>query len=324
MILPNLRDNLQLLAAPLAGVSDIAYRFLAKKFGADYCFTEMVSSEGLIRNHARTLDMLRKYQNETAVGAQLFGTRPEVIADAAQIIEDHGFNSVDLNCGCPVHKVVNKCGGAALLKDLNLLEAIINAATKRISIPFSIKIRSGWSHDRLNYLEVGKIAEAAGAAYICIHARTQTDFFAPDVHLEHIAELKDALSIPVVGNGGIKKAEDAAAMLEQTGCDAIMLASGTLGNPFLFSEIKARLAGEQAPSFSPAQRTEVCLEHVRLLCERYGEYRAIKRSRKLLGWYYRHIVGRAKVDPELYQLSTLAEVESYLAELPRRSRERAA
>lgn len=315
MNLPNLRGNLKLFAAPLAGVSDTAYRFLAKKYGVDYCFTEMVSSEGLTRNHARTLDILRRYEGETAVGTQLFGTRPGVIADAAQLVEDLGFDSVDLNCGCPVHKVVNKCGGAALLKDLKLLEAIVTTAAKRISIPFSIKIRSGWSQEKLNYLEVGKIAEQSGAAYICIHARTQTEFFAPEVHLEHIAELKESISIPVVGNGGIRRGADAIEMFDKTGCDAVMVASGSLGNPIIFAEIKALLDGREIPSFTPAERAATCLEHVTLLTERFGEYRAIKRARKLLGWYYRHIVGRSKVDPSLYQLSRLAEVEDYLGNL---------
>lgn len=268
--------------------------------------------------------MLRKYEGETAIGTQLFGTRPEALARAAQVAEQLGFNSIDLNCGCPVHKVVNKCGGAALLKDLKLLEAIIRAVVGSIKIPFSIKIRSGWSREQMNYLEVGKVAEAAGAAYICIHARTQTEFFQPEVHLEHIAELKQTLSIPVIGNGGVRSADDAINMFKQTGCDAIMLASGTLGNPFLFRQIKARLDGEPEPEISTAEKAATCLEHVRLLSERFGEYRAIKRARKLLGWYYRHIVGRSKVDAAVYQLSTLAQVEEYLGDLVNRVQEQAA
>lgn len=316
MKLTNLRDELRLFASPLAGVSDTAYRFIVKSMGADYTFTEMVSTEGLVRNNLRTFDMLRKYPGETAVGCQLFGTRPESLADAAQMVEDQGFDSVDLNCGCPVHKVVNKCGGAALLKDLPLLERLIKAAARRVSIPFSIKIRSGWNSQSLNYLEVGKIAEGAGAAYICIHGRTQSEYFKPQVHLDHIRELKESVSIPVIGNGGIKTAADALEMFERTGCDAVMLASGTLGNPFLFRQIKSLLdAGIEEPAPGPEECAQVCLEHIQLSVERWGERTAIKRSRKLLGWYYRHIVGRSKVDPELYAMNTYSQVERYLDRL---------
>jgi tRNA-dihydrouridine synthase B len=324
MKLPNLRAELRLFAAPLAGVSDTAYRFLAKKMGADYTFTEMVSSEGLYRRNRRTLDMLRRYQGETAVGCQLFGTKPEALADAAQTVEDQGFNSVDLNCGCPVHKVVNKCGGAALLKDLPLLGRLIETSVKRISIPFSIKIRSGWNAQSINYLEVGKVAEQAGAAYVCLHARTQSEFFKTEVRLDHIRELKESLSIPVIGNGGIRTAEDAVAMFRLTGCDAVMIASGTLGNPFLYREIKSLLDGEESTPPSSIEWIDTCLEHVRLLVERWGEAAAIKRSRKLLGWYFRHIVNRSKVDPLLFTFNTYAEVEEYFQQLLPGVRENAA
>lgn len=325
MKLLNLRADLRLFAAPLAGVSDTAYRFIVKKMGADYTFTEMVSSEGLVRRNWRTFDMLKKYQNETAVGCQLFGTKPEVLADAAQLIEDQGFDSVDLNCGCPVHKVVHKCGGAALLKDLPLLERLIKSAARRISIPFSIKIRSGWNSQNINFLEVGKVAQDSGAAYICIHARTQSEFFKPEVHLDHIRQLKESLAIPVIGNGGIKSADDAVEMFRQTGCDAVMIASATLGNPFIFRQVRSLLdTGSAAEPIAASERVAICLEHVRLLVERWGEASAIKRSRKLIGWYYRHIMERSRVDPLLFTFNTYREVEDYFQRLLPGVRENAA
>ncbi len=302
-------------AAPLAGVSDSAYRSIVKEMGADYAFPEMISSEGLVRDNGRTHDMMQKYEGETNVGCQLFGTNPERLAESAQVVEDQGFDSVDLNCGCPVHKVVDKNGGAALMKNPKLLGEIVSTVSKRISIPFSIKIRSGWDKKNLNYLEIGKIAEDNGAAYITIHARTQTEFFAPEAHWEHIAEMKQHLSIPVVGNGNIHSAEDAVRMFDETGCDGVMLASGTLGNPFIFRETKALLDTGLAPDPpSTEERIEVCLDHIRRIVEIFGEHRGIPRSRKLIGWYYRRISGKRKIPQEVFQVNTYAEIEHYFRE----------
>jgi len=320
----NLRDKRMVFAAPLAGVSDSAYRSIVREMGADYTFPEMISSEGLIRDNSRTRDMMQKYAGETNVGCQLFGTRPEAVAESAQAVEDQGFDSVDLNCGCPVHKVVDKNGGAALMKTPKLLGDIVSAVTKRITIPFSIKIRSGWDKKHLNYLEIGKVAEDNGAAYITIHARTQSEFFAPEVHWEHIRELKESLSIPVVGNGNIHSAEDAIRMFDQTGCDGVMLASGTLGNPFIFREVKALLeTGKPTAPPTTEEKIEVCLDHLRRIVEIFGEKRGIPRARKLIGWYYRRISGRKKIPQEVFRVDTYAEIERYfrqgLYELKNRS-----
>jgi tRNA-dihydrouridine synthase B len=321
----NLRNRPWVFAAPLAGVSDWPYRLIAKRMGVDYAFAEMVAAEGLVRNNLRTLDLLRRYPGETDLGSQLFGTRPEAVAEAAVMMEELGFDSIDLNCGCPVHKVVDKNGGAALLKDLRLLETIIVAAVKRVSIPFSIKIRSGWDSRNVNFLESGKVAEASGAAYVCLHARTQTEYFTPEVHWEHIRQLKESVSIPVIGNGGIRTAKDAIRMLKETGCDGVMVATATLGNPFIFREIITLLeTGQPALRAGNEERILTCLEHVRGIVEMYGERAGIRRSRKLLGWYYRGITGRRRVDPTLFQVNTYAEVEYYLAQAVDATRENAA
>ncbi len=302
-------------ASPLAGVSDAAYRSIVREMGADYTFPEMISSEGLIRNNARTFDMMKKYEGETNVGCQLFGTRPEALAESAQVVEDQGFDSVDLNCGCPVHKVVDKNGGAALMKTPKLLGQIVAAVTKRISIPFSIKIRSGWDRKNLNYVEIGKIAEDNGASYVAIHARTQSEFFAPEAHWEHIRDLKESLSIPVIGNGNIHSAADAVRMFDETGCNGVMLASGTLGNPFIFRELKALLeTGEPIAPPTVEEKVEVCLDHIRRIVAIFGEQRGIPRSRKLIGWYYRRISGRKKIPQEVFQVNTYAEIEHYFRE----------
>ena len=325
MLPVNLRDRPVVFAAPLAGVSDIAYRSIAKRMGADYTFPEMIASEGLIRDNARTMDMMRRYEGEDSVGCQLFGTRPEAVAHAAQVVEQQGFNSADLNCGCPVHKVVDKNGGAALLKTPALLGKIIEESVKRISIPFSIKIRSGWDKNSLNYTEIGKIAEQSGAAYICLHARTQSEYFAPEAHWEHIAELKATVKIPVIGNGNIWKAEDAMRMLKETGCDGVMIASGSLGNPFIFREIRSLIeTGEAAAPATNQERVLVCLEHVKMMVEVFGELPGIRRARKLLGWYYQYITGRKRIDQQLFQVDTYAEVERYLIDALEKLQEKAA
>lgn len=325
MMPSNLRSSRWVFAAPLAGVSDWPYRAIAKRYGADYVFAEMVAAEGLIRNNLNTCKLLSRYPGEDRIGCQLFGTRPEAVAEAAVMVQEMGFDSIDLNCGCPVHKVVDKNGGAALLKDLPLLEKIVTAAVKKISIPFSVKMRSGWDAKHLTYLEVGKIAEAAGASYVCLHARTQTEHFAPEVHWEHIRQLKETISIPVIGNGGIKSADDAVRMIRETGCDGVMVATATLGNPFIFREIKTLLeTGMPEPRVGNEERILTCLEHVRGIVEMFGESAGIKRSRKLLGWYYRGITGRKRVDPRLFQVNTYAEVEYYLQAAVEATREDAA
>jgi nifR3 family TIM-barrel protein len=313
MKLANLRNKPWVFAAPLAGISDCTYRSIVKRMGADYAFAEMIASEGLIRDNRRTVEMLRRYPGETNVGCQLFGTRPEAIADAALMAQEAGFDSIDLNCGCPVHKVVDKNGGSALLKDLPLLEDIVRAVVSKVSIPLSIKIRSGWDSRSLNYLEIGKIAEGNGVSYICLHARTQKEAFSPTVHWDHIHELKEAISIPVIGNGGIRTAEDALRMVEETGCDGVMVATATLGNPFIFREIRSLFeTGNPGPRADNEERIMVCLEHVRGIVELCGEESGVRRSRKLLGWYYRGITGRSKIDPNLFKVNTYAEVEYYL------------
>lgn len=325
MLPVNLRNRPAVFAAPLAGVSDIAYRIIAKRMGADYTFPEMIASEGLIRDNDRTMDMMQRYDGETNVGCQLFGTKPESIALAAAAVEQAGFDSVDLNCGCPVHKVVDKNGGAALLKTPKLLGEIINAAVKRISIPFSIKIRSGWDKRSLNYVEIGRIAEDNGAAYITLHARTQSELFAPEAHWDHIAELKQALTIPVLGNGNVWTADDAIRMLRETGCDGVMIASGSLGNPFIYREIRHLLeTGQPAEPPTVEERVQVCLEHVRRLADQFGEPAGIRRGRKLIGWYYRYISGRRKIDQKLFLVETYAEVEQYLNDFLQKLQDRAA
>lgn len=313
MNLANLRNKPCVFAAPLAGISDIAYRAIVKRMGADYAFAEMIASEGLIRDNRRTVEMLRRYPGETNVGCQLFGTRPEAIADAALMAQEFGFDSVDLNCGCPVHKVVDKNGGSALLKDLPLLEKIVKTVVSKISIPLSIKIRSGWDSRSLSFLEIGKIAEESGVSYVCLHARTQKEAFSTTTHWEHIRELKESISIPVIGNGGIRTAQDALRMIDETGCDGVMVASATLGNPFIFREIKALLVtGKPAPHADNEERISVCLEHVKGIVDLCGEETGVRRSRKLLGWYYRGMTGRSKIDPNLFKVNTFAEVEYYL------------
>lgn len=295
MMIGNLSLGGRVVSAPLANISGSAYRMMARKHGAALVVSEMISTEGLIRGNRKTLNMLRFREYERPVSIQLFGRTPSVLSDACRIVADRGVDMIDLNFGCPARKIVNKCGGAALLKDLKLAESLFSAAVKAVNIPVSVKFRSGWDRESANFIEVGKIAENCGVAMLTLHPRTRTSGFKGKSDWSKIAQLKDNMSIPVVGNGDISRPQDALDMIAQTGCDLVMVGRAAMGAPWMYGRVDAVLRGLPDSGEPDLQsKIDTCLEFARLLIEDLGERTACLRMRKQLSWYTR---GWANVAP---------------------------
>ena len=311
MMVRNLNLRGKAMLAPLAGVSNRPFRLLAVRAGAAMTFTEMVSAEGIIRERKRTLDMMRFGPDERPLGIQLFGTDPPVMREVAALVTArYRPDMIDLNFGCPVKKVVNKNGGAALLRDPVLARKIIRSVVEGAGeTPVSIKIRSGWDDSNPVYLNFGRIAEEEGAAMVTMHARSRSRGYKGRADWSYITELKAALSIPVVGNGDIRTPDDAKQVLEQTGCDAVMIGRAAMGNPLIFQQVNKLLDTGICPE--PAtigDLVDIALEHAGLLAEEFGELRGTRMMRTLLGWYVRGFPGAARLRPVLHRVETVDEI----------------
>jgi len=314
-----------IILAPMAGITDLPYRLVMKRFGAGMVFTEMVSANGLIRAGKRTRELLRSNPAERPLGIQLFGDDPAVLAQAAVLVRDDG-ELLDLNLGCPVNKVVRSGAGSALLRDPAKVGRIVAAVRRAWDRPLTVKIRSGWDQGSLNYLEVARIAVDEGADAVALHPRPRSQGFAGRADWEHIRRLKAALTVPVIGSGDIFSADDALAMQEQTGCDALMIGRGGYGNPWLIRDILLRQRGEEPVPPTPEERAEIALWHLELFCETFGEAKAISDMRKHLCWYCRGLAGAAAFRTAVNHTPSVPELrrltQEYFAALPACSAER--
>jgi len=310
--------------APLAGVSDSPFRQLAREQGAAGVYTEMVSADGLARGNAATIDYCRFEPHERPIGIQLFGSDPGVMADATRVLCDLPAEKrpdlIDINMGCPVRKVVNRCAGAALLTNVPLLAEIVKRMADVSSVPVTAKIRLGWDGESRNVVDVSRSLEQSGAQAVAIHARTRAEKFEGHAHWDMIAAVREAVGIPVIGNGDVRSAEDAARMLETTGCDGVMLGRAAFGDPWVFRRIKARVErGETLPPPTAAERLETGIRHLRLLVADVGETIAAKEMRKHVAWYIRGLPNSARVREQVNRSRGAAELAelltSYLATL---------
>jgi tRNA-dihydrouridine synthase B len=302
-----------LYLAPLAGISETLFRGIARKFGADVVVSEMVSAEGLIRRGKQTLRLCAFEEAERPIGIQLFGADPGRLAEAAAMVEaTYRPDFINLNAGCPVPKVVSRNGGAALLKDPKLYEAIVAAMARAMTIPLTVKIRSGWNTGEWVDEEYARIAEGSGAAVVMLHARSKAMRYSGEAILERIRLVKRAVSIPVIGNGDIRTADEALRMLHETGCDGIMIGRGAVGNPWLFGQIKSALRGDAVVLPTPQERGRELLAHMTRFRELYGEFYATKEMRKHTAWYlkgsnhaaiFRDRIFRAKGTEELEKIA---------------------
>ncbi|MCM0084433.1 tRNA dihydrouridine synthase DusB [Geomonas sp. Red32] len=283
----------RLFLAPMAGITNLPMRLIARREGASLTFTEMVSVNGLTREGRKSFDLLKTTQEDRPIGMQLFGDEPEMVAEAARLVEGYG-ELVDINMGCPVRKVVGTGAGSALLKDPPRIAAMVAAVRKATTLPLTIKIRTGWVCGDDVFLEVGRIAQEEGADAITLHPRSRAMMFDGHADWSKIGELKSLLKIPVIGSGDLFTAQDVAAMLEQTGCDAVMVARGAMGNPWIFRDSLAMLAGGEPVPPTASERHQAALEHLALFEEHEGERLALMEMRKHLAWYSKGLPGAAQ------------------------------
>lgn len=308
-----------LILAPMAGVSDLPFRLLCREQGAGLVCMEMVSAKAILYKNRNTEELLTIDPKEHPVSLQLFGSDPDIISEIAKQIEERPFDILDLNMGCPVPKVVNNGDGSALMKNPRLAGEIIEKTARAIKKPLTVKIRKGFDDAHVNAVELAHIAQESGAAAVAVHGRTREQYYAGHADWDIIRQVKEAVSIPVIGNGDIRTPEDVAAMAEQTGCDGYMIARGAEGNPWIFRQILHYFdTGEHLarPDFSEV--TEMLLRHAKMQIDCKGDYTGIREIRKHAAWYtagYRNsskLRGRINEVENYEQLETLfREVESY-------------
>lgn len=318
MKLGNIEITGKAALAPMAGVADRAFRELCMGFGASYCIGEMASAKGLMMSDKKTAELLEVNPAEMPMAIQLFGYDPETIAGAAKIAAQYNPVAIDINMGCPAPKIANNHSGSALMKNPELCGRIVEAAAKAVDIPVTVKIRKGWDDNTITAVEVAKICEAAGAQLIAVHGRTREQMYAPPADWDIIAQVKKAVNIPVIGNGDIYTAHDAMMMLEQTGCDMVMVGRGALGNPWIFREINAQYEQER-PTPPPGifERLTVMHRHIEKLCEYKGEKIGMREARKHTAWYMRGLRGAARLRVmcgELKEFKDLAKLTQAVLE----------
>lgn len=296
--------------APMAGVSDRAYRELCVRFGAAYCVSEMVSSKALSFNSQKSEELMEISDLERPCGIQIFGDDPKCMADAAKHALENKPDIIDINMGCPAPKISSNGSGSALMKNLRLCGEIVKAVTAVTDIPVTVKIRKGWDDDSVNAVEVAKICESAGAAAITVHGRTRQQYYKPPVDYDIIRAVRESVSVPVIANGDIDSAERAKEVMDITGCDLVMIGRATLGNPWIFSQINAYLENPNVKIHTPnlEERLGVMIEHIGKMVEYKGEHMAMLQARKLVVGYFKGMKGAAALRNEAGKIKTLDDL----------------
>lgn len=303
-----LKNNL--ILAPMAGVTDLPFRLLCSEQGAGLTGMEMVSAKAIMYGNKNTEGLLTIDPTEGPVSMQLFGSDPKIVSEMAKRIEDRPFTFLDINMGCPVPKIVNNGEGSALMREPKLAGEIIAATVKAIEKPVTVKIRKGFDSEHANAVEMAKIAEDAGAAAVAVHGRTREQFYSGGADWEIIARVKEAVSIPVIGNGDVTDGKSAEELLEQTGCDGVMIGRAARGNPWLFGQIGAYLQeGRMIPLPSIEEKKEMILRHARLQLAVKGEYTGVREMRKHLSWYTAGMPGSARLRGCVNQAESFEEIE---------------
>lgn len=309
-----------LILAPMAGVTDKVYRTICRQMGADMLVSEMISAKGMHYNDLKTAVLAEINKDSTPSAVQIFGSDPEIMAEAAVKLEKgdyKGFSgelpvAIDINVGCPVNKIVSNKEGSALMKNPRLVGDIVKEVSEATSLPVTVKIRAGWDENSVNAVEIAEIAEKNGAKMITVHGRTRSEMYEPPVRHSVIADVKRAVSVPVIANGGVFTPEDAVRMYELTGCDGIMIGRGAEGNPFIFKMIKDAVMGNPVVPPTPREKVNMALYHVGKMVEDKGEYMAIREARKHVAWYLKGIRNSAALRGEVNYVESYAELEEKL------------
>lgn len=302
--------------APMAGITDLPFRMLCKEQGAGLLYTEMVSAKAISYRNRNTLPLMEISPKENPVALQIFGSEPELMAEVARSIEDQPFDILDINMGCPVPKVVNNGEGSALLKDPELIRKIVSAVSRAVKKPVTVKMRIGFEGADVDPVETAKIMEDAGAAAIAVHGRTRQQYYSGKADWDTIRKIKEAVSVPVIGNGDVDSPKKAEAMLKETGCDGVMIGRAVRGNPWIFREMNYYFeTGELLPRPSVEELKEMILRHARHQIEKKGEYTGIREMRKHVAWYTAGMRHSAGIRRESNLISGYEELKALLDRL---------
>ncbi len=302
-----------LILAPMAGVTDLPFRLLCKEKGAGLLCMEMVSAKAILYKNKNTQALLEIDPRENPVSLQLFGSDPDIISQIAHEIEERPFDILDINMGCPVPKIVNNGEGSALMKNPVLAGKIIEKTVKAIQKPVTVKIRKGFDDEHVNAVEMARVAQESGAAAVAVHGRTREQYYSGKADWDIIRQVKEAVSIPVIGNGDLLTAEDVIAMKEQTGCDGFMIGRGAQGNPWIFEQILHYFrTGEKLPKPSAEEVTDMILRHAKMMLEFKGEYTGIREIRKHAAWYTAGYPNSAKLRVAINAVESYEELERLL------------
>ena len=321
--LGNIELENPIMLAPMAGVTDFSYRRICRRYGADFSVTEMVSAKGMYYNDEKTGMLAEITEDISPCAVQIFGKDPDIMAQAAEKLtsgEYRGCRSsviptaIDINMGCPVHKIVSNGEGSALMKNPELVGEIVKSVSKATTLPVTVKIRAGWDESSKNAVKIAEICEKNGAKMVTVHGRTRTQMYMGEADLNIIKDVKSALGIPVIGNGGIFNSEDALRMFDLTGCDGIMVGRGAEGNPFIFEEIKAVLSGKYYTPPSAEERMAAAFLHAEMLCKYKGDYIGIHEARKHMAWYLKGIRGSAKMRAACNYIESIEDLRRLLEE----------
>lgn len=308
-------ENKKIFLAPMAGVTDRAFREIAVKFGAGYVVSEMISTKAISFKDKKTIQLMELSEKERPCAIQIFGDDPEIMAEGAKFAMQQNPDAIDINMGCPAPKVNKSGAGALLMKNPKLCFEIVNKVKKAVKVPVTVKIRKGWDEQSANAVEIAKVCENAGADAITVHAKTKSQMYSGKCDLEEIAKVKAAVKIPVIGNGDVTNAQEAIEMFKKTNCDYIMIGRAAIGNPFIFDEINCKLQGKEYIHPSIEEKMNVMREHIVNLCDQKGEYIGMKEARQHICMYIKGLKNAANFRNLACKLENLDQLETFISKV---------